>query len=121
MSQANGTVSTQDTQQAASTVATPAGKEASSVEPSLGTPAPASGGSFPTPDNASPTAGSQQGGTNSSTADVDAVSVKQLIQQRSSSDTVSAALCIVCSLMYIITNQVGSFIPASVIRVLCST
>ena len=120
----NGTGSTQNTQQAASTVATPAGKEASNVDPILGTPPSAldsGNGSSPTPVNASATAGAQQGGTSSSTADADAVSVKHLIQQRSSSDTVSAARCTVYSLMYNITNQVGSCISASVNRVLCST
>lgn len=92
--QPNG-IASPDTQQEASTVATPAGKEASSVDPSLGTPASAlcgDSGSSPTPDNPSPAAGAQQGGTSSSAADADAVSVKQLIQRRSSSSTVSIAL-----------------------------
>lgn len=100
MSQTNGVASPKDTQQEASTVATPAGKEASSVDPSLGTPASALRGdsrSSPTPDNASPIAGAQQGDTSSSAEDADAVSVKQLIQRRSSSTTVSTAL--LCNLL----------------------
>ena len=88
MSQPNG--SNQDTQQEASTVATPAGKEASSADPSLDTPASGLGNGYsPTPGNAGPTSGTQQGDTNSSVADADAISVKQLIQQRSLSSAVS--------------------------------
>ena len=93
MSRTNGIGPTQDTQREASTVATPAGNEASSMDPSVGTPASALGsgsGSSPTPDDASPAARAQQGGTSSNAADADAVSVKQLIQQRSSSSAVSA-------------------------------
>ena len=122
MSQSNGIGATQDTQQEASTVATPAGKEASSVDPSLSTPASALGsgsGSSPTPNNASPTARAQQGSTSPSAADADAMSVKQLIQQRTSSSAVSAARCIVCGSAKSMSGPVGNCMLPSVARVLC--
>lgn len=92
MSQTNGIGSPTDTEQESSTVRTPAGKEASTTEPYVDTPASAlANGSSPIPDNASPAAETQPAGSDSSSADADAVSVKQLIQRRSPSGTVSEA------------------------------
>ncbi|KAL3148972.1 hypothetical protein ABBQ32_001828 [Trebouxia sp. C0010 RCD-2024] len=92
MSQTNGIGSPTDTEQESSTVRTPAGKEASTTEPYVDTPASAlANGSSPIPDNASPAAETQPAGSDSSSADADAVSVKQLIQRRSPSGTSEAS------------------------------
>ncbi|KAL3133407.1 hypothetical protein ABBQ38_007275 [Trebouxia sp. C0009 RCD-2024] len=88
VSQTNGISSTTETEPESSTVTTPAGKEASTTDPNVDTPASAlANGSSPIPADASPAAGTQPAGSDSSSADADAVSVKQLIQRHSPGGT----------------------------------
>ena len=89
-SQSNGKASGQLPQQEANTVGTPAGKEASNVNLTLGTPSSdLADGSSPTSDHADGPTTTQQAESPPNAADAEAVSVKHLIQRQSSHVAVS--------------------------------
>ena len=103
-SQSDDKASGQHPQQEASTVATPAGKEASNVNLTLDTPSSdLANGSQPTSDSADGTISKQQADTAPDAANAEAVSVKQLIQWRSSGAAVSSHLHLDLSFDQIIT------------------